>query len=305
MLNEIPARLREHAERQSKAAEAADAELGVLERAAIDAAGGRDIREALEAAQARIATIDARIVEAEDERDEAAKMLRQLAQGSDPAFEQALSTLAQGLGREDLQTLLAEARRTRTGQDDTLVGQIDEARARVREEEAATSDQRERLKTLASRRRELEDIQFEFKKARFDDPRSTFRQDSLIGDVLTDFLRGGISAASYWDQWRRSQDWAPGTSDWGGGIGLPDRGRSRGWDDDDRDRGSRGSFEWPDSSFGGGSGGGFSWPGSSGSSGGWGGGSRNRSSGGGGFSRPRSGSTGSRKHGGFKTGGGF
>jgi len=112
--------------------------------------------------------------------------------------------------------------------------------------------------------------------------------------VLNDFLRGGISAASYWDQWQRSQNWSAGTTDWGGGVGLPNNGRQRAnspWPD-----AGGSTFNWPDSSFGGGgktkSKGGFG--------GGWSGGS-----GGGGFSRPRTGSVGTRKHSGFKTGGGF
>jgi hypothetical protein len=300
ILNDIPLRLREHAERQAELAQQAQSELDALETAAIDAAGGRTIREAMQAAQARIDALDAEIVEAEDHRDDATRAMSELAEGRDPAFEGALGELAAALGREDIQTLLADARRTRTGQDDTIVAQIDDARSRIRAEEEETRDQRERLKVLAARRRELEDIQWEFKKQRFDDPRSTFREDRLVGDLLNDFLRGGISAAAYWDQWRRSQNWSAGTTDWGGGIGLPDNGRQRNsnpWGD--------GGFSWPDSSFGGSSsrskprsggfGGGFG--------GGWGGSSGGGSTGGG-FSRPRTGTRGTRKHSGFKTGGG-
>jgi hypothetical protein len=308
MLNEIPMRLREHADRQAAIAIEADAAVDALETAAIDAAGGKPMREALEAAQRSIATIDARMVEAEDERDEKAKLLRNLAQGTDPAFAQALQALADGLGREDMQTLLEDARRTRTGQDDTLIAQIDDARAKVREEESETQGERDRLKILAARRRELEDIQFEFKKARYDDPRSTFREDRLVGDLLNDFLRGGISAANYWEQWRRSQNWTAGTSDWGGGVGLPNNGRSP-WGDRDERSGfdwpqsnTSSGFEWPDISFGGSSDrrgktdrGGFGdmWSRSS-----------NRSTNSGSFTRPRTGSSGTRKHSGFKTGGG-
>src|SRR5690606_2083819 len=106
--------------------------------------------------------------------------------------------------------------------------------------DAESRDQKARLKTLAARRRELEDIQYEFKKQGFDNPRSTFGEDKLVGDLLNDFLRGGISAADYWGQWRRSQNWQGGQpaprqqtdSPWGGNSG--------------------GGFSWPDSSFGGG-----------------------------------------------------
>lgn len=291
MLNEIPLRLREHAERQIEIAKAAEAEVDALETAAIDKAGGKPIREAMAAAQKHIDALDAQIVATEDKRDEATKALGTLAQGGNPAFDNALSELSAALGREDIKTLLADARQTRTGQDDTIVAQIDDARARAREEENEAREQNERLSTLAARRRELEDIQWEFKKQRFDDPRSSFREDRLVGDMLNDFLRGGITAATYWDHWRRSQNWSAGTSDWGGGVGLPNHGRQRSnpWPE--------GGFQWPDNSFGGG--GGSSGKNKGGFGGGWSGGS------GGGFSRPRTGSSGTRKHSGFKTGGGF
>lgn len=297
MLNEIPLRLREHAERQEANVAAAEARLAQMEIAAVDAAGGKPIREAIARAQAEIEKLDAEITTIEDQRDAAAGQLQALAEGRDPAFEGAANDLAAALGREDIQTLLSEARKTRTAQDDTIVAQIDDARARMREEEEESREQKERLKTLAARRRELEDIQWEFKKQRFDDPGSSFREDRLVGDLLNDFLRGGISAASYWDQWRKSQNWAPG-SEWGAGYKPTRRsGGNNPWPP------SGGGFQWPEGSFGGsgsnkskskgGFGGGFG--------GGWGGGS----SSGGGFSRPRTGSSGTRKTGGFKTGGGF
>lgn len=297
MLNDIPLRLREHAERQEANAEAADVALAALANAAADSAGGKPLREAKAKAEADVQAIDAAIVEAEDKRNAASDLLQQLTDGSDPTLAAAATALAAALGQEDIQTLLTEARRTRTGQDDTIVAQIDESRTRLREEEEESRDLRERAKTLASRRRELEDIQWEFKKQRFDDPRSNFREDRLVGDLLNDFLRGGISAASYWDQWRKSQNWAPG-SEWGAGGGGTTRRTSEKpspWSD------NGGGFQWPESSFGGGGNSGRSKP-RGGFGGGWPGGG---SSSGGGFSRPRTGSSGTRKSGGFKTGGGF
>lgn len=302
MLNEIPLRLREHAERQIENAQQAELALDALETKAIDAAGGKPMREAMELAQQKIDALDAQMIETEDQRDAATQALGQLSQGGNPAFEGALGELAATLGREDIQTLLAQARLTRTGQDDTIVAQIDDARSRAKDEEGETREQTARLKTLASRRRELEDIQWEFKKQRFDDPRSTFREDKLVGDLLNDFLRGGITAAAYWDQWRKSQNWSAGTSDWGGGVGLPNNGRKRSnspWPE-----GGGSTMNWPDSSFGG-SGNSKPRGNSGGFGGGWTGGPGGGSSGGGGFSRPRTGSSGNRKTGGFKTGGGF
>lgn len=275
MLNDIPMRLREHTNRQIELAEAAEARLDELEEEAVTKAGGGPMKKALDAAQAKIEKIDADMVEAEDARDKQTRALSELAEGQDPAFADAVANLAQAMeGQSDLSGLMADAKRTATPEDDAIVAQIEDARLRAVDEENETRELRDRLKVLANRRRELEDIEFEFKKQRFDDPRSTFRQDDLVGDLLSEFLKGAISASSYWGHWQRSQDWRAGTSDWGGGFGLPRGGRST------SSQSGMGSTNWGRLP----------------------GGSRNS---GGGFSRPRTGSRGSRKHGGFKTGGSF
>ncbi len=284
MLNEIPLRLREHADRQMAAAEKAEAELDALEARAIDAAGGKAEREALAAAQNKIAALDTELVSLEDERDEKAVSYRHMAEGHDPMFEEATRLLALSMERQDIASLMADARKTPTPEDDAIVRKIDDTRAQIAEESSDSADHKSRLKLLASRRRELEDIAFEFKKSRFDDPRSTFREDNLAGDVLNEFLRGAITAGSYWAAWQRSQRWRPGTTDWGGGVGLPRSGRAY-------PPGSRGPS-------------GFSWPTSPTPGGPWGGGSGGGSRSGG-FSRPRTGTRGNRTGGGFKTGGGF
>jgi hypothetical protein len=304
MLNEIPMRLREHADRQQQNAKDATDAVAQLESEAIDAAGGKAAREALEKLSADVAALDDRIVALQDQRDDALKAQRELAQGSDPKFAAAIKGLAEALGREDLKTLLAEARATATGQDDTIVAQIDDVRQRVKEEDEETTDQKSRLKTLAARRRELEDIQYEFKKQGFDNPRSSFGKDDLVGDLLNDFLRGGITAANYWDQWQRSQRWSgPARDDWNFEERFGTDKKRDDDDDDDRRDNPWGDFRWPDNSFsGGGSKKGYGGPG-----GGWGRITFGNPGGGGGgtFSRPRTGSSGNRTGGGFKTGGGF
>ena len=92
MLNEIPLRLREHAERQVEIAQRTEAELDALELQAIDSAGGKPIRDAMEAAQQQIEALDSQILAAEDLRDESAKALAELSHGGNPSFEAALES---------------------------------------------------------------------------------------------------------------------------------------------------------------------------------------------------------------------
>ncbi len=294
MLNEIPLRLREHAERQIAAAEEAEEQLDALEDRAVEKAGGGPIKRALEKAQQDLEQIDLEMLEAEDRRDAQSEAFSALAEGGNPAFAKAVADLASALEGQDIKNLVAMARKSATREDDAIVRKIDDARTRLKDEEDETRELNARLKVLAQRRRELEDIQWEFKKSRFDDPRSVFRKDELVGDLLSEFLKGAITAANYWGQWQRSQNWKAGTSDWGGGIGLPRSGRRSPWSGATKTQWPRGNIPRSSVSRGRLPGARTPRPSTPRSST-----PRPR------FSRPRSGSKGSRRSGGFKTGGGF
>ncbi|AEQ50063.1 hypothetical protein KKY_15 [Pelagibacterium halotolerans B2] len=268
MLIAIPDRLREHAERLASDVDALDDKVAARQSAALDAAGGGKARSNLENAQTRVAAIDTELLAIEDAREDLTKKQKQIADGGDPAFAKAVDMLAEAISGTGIEKLLAEAQATRTQEDDAIVVRLEETRRRIVEEQLELDDERARLKVLEARRRELEDIEFEFKKSRYDDPRSRFGNEKLVGDLLTEFLKGGMTAAAYWGQWRDSQDWT-GTS---GPIVPTSRPRSSR---------SKGGFSLPP--------GGFSPRPPSG--GNW-----------GGFSRPRGGGFGG---GGFKTGGGF
>ena len=225
LINRWPAELHAHADRQVASAAEAEEAIDELERAAIDAAGGAAIRQALSDAQARIAAIDQRITQLQDERNALTASLTHLTDVEDPEFDRAIGGMAQALGGVDIQSLILGQRMQRPGPDDPVIAQLDDARLRLSEERSDTHDQHARLATLAARRRELEDIEYELKSRRFDDPRSLFRDDDLVGDRLSDFLTGATSARNYWAMFGQNQAWDVGTSTWGGGVGLPRRGR--------------------------------------------------------------------------------
>ncbi|WP_090595395.1 hypothetical protein [Pelagibacterium luteolum] len=211
MLTAIPERLREHAERLDADVDALEFDVAAREMAALDAAGGQVARQAIETARERIAVIDATVLALEDEREGLADRHKQLADGTDPTVASAVDVLSEAIRLTSVEKLIADAKVTRTEEDDAIVQRLKETRRRIAEEQVELDDERARLKTLEARRRELEDIEFEFKKSRYDDPRSRFGEDRLVGDFLTDFLKGGMNASTYWNHWRQSQDWT-GTS---------------------------------------------------------------------------------------------
>jgi DNA-binding transcriptional ArsR family regulator len=207
-LNDIPMRLREHAERQQDLAREAARHVAALEHAAIDAAGGKGARDARDAALARMREADAEIVALQDQRDEAVRAQRDLAQGSEPGFAAAATALTDALNHPQLVARLAEARPLMA--HEAIVQQIDDLHQRTLEQDLEVREEKARLKLLCVRRRELEDIQYELKAQGLDSPGASFSRDALVGEILNDFLRGEISAAQYWQLWRDNQSWAVG-----------------------------------------------------------------------------------------------
>lgn len=227
--NDIPVRWRQHADLMAQEARSAAQALDALESVAVDAAGGRAAREALGDLTDQLQGLDAQTLEAEDRRDDAIKAWRELARGGEPSFAAALDALSTSLNRHGLWLLLSEARATPKGRDVTVVQQIDDSRQRTRDEAAETREQRGQLKTLAARRRDLEDIVYELKNLGLDGPSVRFADDGLVGTHLNAFLRAEISASAYWDLWRAAYvppEDAAGTTLPRGGLGRP-RGQTR------------------------------------------------------------------------------
>ncbi|MFT6656881.1 hypothetical protein [Maritalea sp.] len=269
VLNEIPMRLREHAERLLAEADTEHAKLKKLEDKAFDAAGGKSFRLNSEKAAKEITAIDEAQIRLEDERDELARKHSKLSEGGDSAYREAVETLTAGLQRETVSELYEAARQTSSRDDDLIVRKIDAVRAEILEQDDDINEAKARLKTLAARRRELEDIEWEFKKSNFDDPRMKF-DDHLVEDLLGEFLKGAVTASGYWGLWQeaqRSSGYTPRS-----GSSKNERSKPGPWSKGNLDFGSFGS---PSSDF-----------------------TRPRGS-------SRQGSKGTRKHGNFKTGGKF
>ena len=225
LLNALPGRLRAHAD--ALAAEAAQAEdrLDAIERQAIDAAGGNSQRLALETAQEQIATIDDALAALQDERDGLVAAQTGLTDERDPAFDRAVAALVAGLGSPDLASLTGGLKLRGGPEMAALASQLDDLRLRIAEEQADARELHERLAVLAERRRGLEAIESTLKAGRLDDPRSVFRDDALVGERLDAFLTGALSPLAYLAAWQEAQGWIAGTSEWGGGVGLPRQGR--------------------------------------------------------------------------------
>ncbi|MBX9588981.1 MAG: hypothetical protein K2X43_06740 [Hyphomonadaceae bacterium] len=199
-LIEIPLRLREHA--TAKRAEAAE-RLGALadiERRAMIEAG-------IEAKERVLAEVRHRLAAADQALEEKHGLLRRIDEersglvsgGSNPAYNQALETIAAADSKDDLAALYLEARRTPTGADDAMVRRIENIDAGVSKTEAEVADLRRSAQALARRRLEVQQVRDRFRGAGYDHPHATFGNDGDIAEVLRRVLQGAASSGVLWD----------------------------------------------------------------------------------------------------------
>src|SRR5690606_30014048 len=114
MLNAIPERLREHADRLDADVETLETQVAERELAALDAVGGKAARETLMTARTRLAAIDEDIIVAEDARETLTENQKQMADGGHPAYAKAVELLSEAISTTDVERLIADARATRT-----------------------------------------------------------------------------------------------------------------------------------------------------------------------------------------------
>jgi hypothetical protein len=194
MLQEIPARLREHAEIKQADLDEAKRKLAVIERDALVTDGVEPLEARVEAAHAAMKTAEDEVVKITGELkaidDERAKLV-----DGDENENRAVDFLAAALAREDLNELLTEASRTPTKDDDKAITSIANARAAREKADAEVRQIRADIREMARRRTELEEARDRARSIGYNDPRGRFDggQDiilQVIGGILAGALRG-------------------------------------------------------------------------------------------------------------------
>ncbi|MDP2357191.1 MAG: hypothetical protein Q8M31_14170 [Beijerinckiaceae bacterium] len=196
MLNEIPTRLRAHAQRRIDEVANQNAKLGEIELAALRAAGSgvaeervataraaaRSADDALMAAEAAIAALDARQGEFTRSR-------------TDSAFNRAVDLVASADAQETIEELYREARQTPTREDDMIVARIEKIDAELVRAEEEMSSLRRKAQEVAGRRIEVERERDSFRKRGWDNPYGQVSNEGLLGDVLGNLIKGAIQGA--------------------------------------------------------------------------------------------------------------
>ncbi len=231
-LNEIPTRLREHADRLKALADQEYAALKALDEAARKADGIPALQQVVAQEQEQLDAIDARIGKAESDRQVLVVRRALYASGEDEYSKKAVEFLAAEFERDDLMELRREALATPLPEDDLIVTRMLQREDRRRQIEAGVQGSKETILQQQKRLSELEALRADFKRNRFDRAGSTFGDDAMIAMMLGQFLNGMLDRQSLWRMLQESQRYQPQYSDpnfgsggfgrgtvWSGGIG--------------------------------------------------------------------------------------
>ncbi len=231
-LNEIPHRLREHADGLQSAAETAFAALKALDQRAREADGIPALEATVTEEQARLDAIDARIGKAESDHQTLMVRKALYAAGEDEYTRKAIEYLAAELGRDDLMELRREALNTPFPEDDLIVSRMLQREDERRQSESSVQGLKEMIQQHQKRLAELEALRADFKRSRYDRAGSTFGDETMIAMLLGQFLNGLLDRQNLWRILQEQQRYRPQRSDptfgsggfgrgtvWGGGVG--------------------------------------------------------------------------------------
>jgi hypothetical protein len=224
MLNEIPTRLRDHAERLARDAEAEAQKLTQLERAELEADGIAPLEAALAQAEAHHQDADVRADALESDlkkREEADRAAPE--ESTDPLLKRAVDIMAEALSREDLRQLMREALATPTKEDENIVRRIGEVRDAIEAAGRQIDKARQAAVQQAERRKELERTSERFRQRGYDGPFGGFKGNDFIGSLIGGIVGGLLSGVRIDDMledaFSRRKPRTRG--DFGGGIQLP------------------------------------------------------------------------------------
>jgi hypothetical protein len=231
-LNEIPERLRAHADGLRSAAEAEFAALRGLDTAAREADGIPALEGELTTLQGGLDAIDRRLDEAEAGHQQLLDQKAAFAAGEDPHRREAVEYLAGELQREELVRLRQEAMATPYPDDDLIVGRLLGRDAELKRLEDSLRDLRETMQQQGRRLAEIEALRADFKRSRFDRAGSLFGDGSLVALMIANFVNGVLDRRTLWRVLEEQQRYQPQYSDprfgsggfgrgtvWGGGLG--------------------------------------------------------------------------------------
>jgi hypothetical protein len=238
-LQEIPVRLREHAQATRRRADAEIEALQALDEKARQADGIPALETVREEARARLEAIDARIEQAAAEHQRLLDEQAAFAAGEDEVSRKAVEYLASEFQREDLQALRRDAQATPFPEDDLVIARLLDREQQEQALAVSLAELKQAAHQHLARLQQIESLRLEFTRRQYDRGDSVFADGSVLGVMLASFLSGLLDRNGLWRVLEQQQRHRPRRADptfgsgafgrgsvWGGGLG---RGGGGGW----------------------------------------------------------------------------
>jgi chromosome segregation ATPase len=231
LLNDIPVRLREHANDVKAEADAQRRHLAEVERAALLRAGieplqarASEAARALREAEGKLADAKARLAEFDRTYDTS------FLQGDAP-YREAVELLAQADAQQDIRRLYDDAAKTPSPKDEAIIRRIDGTATALVEAAKKLIELREQARQLAQRRSAIEAERDEFRRRRYDDPYAKFGNEAVLSSVLGGILAGMLQGTVLRDVLQGGYHRQPGPwdSDFGRSSFPPPSPQDGGW----------------------------------------------------------------------------
>src|SRR5690606_39718346 len=123
----------------------------------------------------------------------------------DPAYREALQTIASADAQDQFENLVAEAKRTATEADDAIVRRIGDLNERIDRIEAEIAELRKSARAIAERRVEGERARDRLCESGYDHPDAAFDNDVDLDRILRQGLGGGLNGEIGRTPWKSKE----------------------------------------------------------------------------------------------------
>jgi hypothetical protein len=207
MLNELPLRLREHADQAAEKAKLQQQALRALQRQTAEKEGVDTLQTAVEQAETQLQQINDEIETHEKRYQELLGQKADFAAGEDEYTRKAVEVLVAEFEREDTLELYRQAQATPRPEDDAIVMRLHKLQQEQREINKRLSGLKAHQHQQRQALEELTRLRRRFRRSNYDARYSSFPTKLGLGILLGEMLRGGRSLGSAWDKIGDAQKW--------------------------------------------------------------------------------------------------
>jgi len=204
-IQEIPTRLQQHADRQRASSEDAIADLENLEIEALKKGGVIQLQEDLEKSRAELDTLDTEISQLEEKIDAQYSERGLYSSAQDEHMKKCIETISTAMQHRGFDAVKNSAAATPSPNDDDAVRELHQYKVSANDINEDLVNLRVTHDQKLARLKELEGVRRKFKNHRFDDVRSGFGSEAIIGQVLGQFMQGMINGNDLWRVIQRNQ----------------------------------------------------------------------------------------------------